>query len=116
MGRLPRLVLDKPNLTLRMHTYARRLLFEGVRCVGVEVGGADGVERLHAEHEVIVSAGTIESPKLLQLSGIGDPETLRPLGSTSSSTCRASARTSTTILSSRSSTRPGARCRRPCPV
>ena len=39
-----------------------------------------GVDRLRAEHEVIVSAGTLESPKLLQLSGIGAGETLRSLG------------------------------------
>jgi len=73
-------VLDAPNLTVLTRTYARRLLFEGGRCVGVDIGRNGGVERVHAEHEVIVCAGTLESPKLLQLSGIGSGETLRPLG------------------------------------
>jgi choline dehydrogenase len=73
-------VLDASNLTVLTQTYARRLLFEGSRCVGVEVGRAGRVERVLAEHEVIVCAGTLESPKLLQLSGIGRGERLRPFG------------------------------------
>ena len=73
-------VADAPNVTVLTSTYARRLLFEGERCVGVEVAREGGVERIRAEHEVIVCAGTLESPKLLQLSGIGDGDALRTLG------------------------------------
>jgi choline dehydrogenase len=73
-------VLDAPNLTVLTHAYARRLLFEGSRCVGVEVGRDGRLERVLAEHEVIVCAGTLESPKLLQLSGIGPGERLRKVG------------------------------------
>jgi choline dehydrogenase-like flavoprotein len=73
-------VSDAPNLTVLSETHARRLLFEGDRCVGVEVGRDGDLERLRAEHEVIVCAGTLESPKLLLLSGIGSAEALRPLG------------------------------------
>ena len=73
-------VLDEPGLTVLTQAYARRLLIEDERCVGVEVGRRGGVERVRAEHEVIVCAGTIESPKLLQLSGIGRAEALRELG------------------------------------
>jgi choline dehydrogenase len=73
-------VADAANLTVLSRAYARRLLFEGGRCVGVEIGRDGGVERVRAEHEVIVCAGTLESPKLLQLSGIGEGEALRSLG------------------------------------
>jgi choline dehydrogenase len=73
-------VLDAPNLTVRTGVYARKLLFEGRRCTGVEVGGDRGIERVRAEHEVIVCAGTLESPKLLLLSGIGPGGELRRLG------------------------------------
>ena len=73
-------VLDAPNLTVLTHAYARRLLFEGRSCVGIEVGRDGRLESVRAEHEVIVCAGTIESPKLLLLSGIGPAEQLRKLG------------------------------------
>jgi choline dehydrogenase len=69
-------VLDAPNLTVMTRTRARRLLLEGGRCVGVDIGGRE----LRAEQEVVVSAGTIESPKLLMLSGIGSAAELELLG------------------------------------
>jgi choline dehydrogenase len=73
-------VLDAPNLTVVTETRARKLLFEADRCIGVEIGRDGSVEHVLAEHEVIVCAGTIESPKLLLLSGIGDARQLRRLG------------------------------------
>ena len=73
-------VADAPNLTVLTGTYARRLLFDGERCTGVEVARNGAIEEIGAEHEVIVCAGTLESPKLLQLSGIGDGVELRALG------------------------------------
>lgn len=73
-------VADAANLTVLSRAYARRLLFEGGRCVGVEIGRDGDVRHVRAEHEVIVCAGTLESPKLLQLSGIGNGEALRSLG------------------------------------
>jgi choline dehydrogenase-like flavoprotein len=69
-------VLDAPNLTVLTGTRARRLVLEGGRCVGVDVGGRE----LRAEQEVVVSAGTIESPKLLMLSGIGPAAELARVG------------------------------------
>jgi choline dehydrogenase len=69
-------VADRPGLTVRTDAYARRLLFDGTRCVGVQVGD----ERIAAEHEVIVCAGALESPKLLLLSGLGPAEHLRAVG------------------------------------
>ncbi|HUJ91147.1 MAG TPA: GMC family oxidoreductase N-terminal domain-containing protein [Gaiellaceae bacterium] len=65
-------VLGAPNLTVRTGARATRLLLEGGRCVGVEVAGDGAVEQVRAAHEVVVCGGTIESPKLLMLSGIGD--------------------------------------------
>jgi choline dehydrogenase len=65
-------VADRPNLTVRTGAHVLRLTFSGERCTGVEISGADGgVETIGAEHEVVVCAGTIESPRLLMLSGIG---------------------------------------------
>ncbi|OGB90622.1 MAG: choline dehydrogenase, partial [Burkholderiales bacterium RIFCSPLOWO2_12_FULL_67_210] len=75
--------LKRGNVTLHTGTSASRILFEGrdpPRAVGVEVeqGGQKVVYR--ARRELILSAGAIQSPQLLQLSGVGNPELLRPLG------------------------------------
>lgn len=56
------------------------LLFEGGRCTGVEYTQDGVVRQARAAHEVVVSGGTIESPKLLLLSGIGPEAELRRLG------------------------------------
>jgi choline dehydrogenase len=67
----------RQNLTLATNAQATRLLFSGKRCNGVEYV-QDGKRRTaRANYEVIVSCGAIESPKLLMLSGIGNPEHLR---------------------------------------
>jgi choline dehydrogenase len=60
-------VIGAPNLTVLTRTRARTLVIENGRCVGVETSAGG----LRAEHEVVVAAGTIESPKLLMLSGVG---------------------------------------------
>jgi choline dehydrogenase len=73
-------IRDRPNLTVSTSTRARRLLFEGNRCIGVELSAKGDTRQAIAEHEVVVSAGTIESPKLLMLSGIGDAAELGRLG------------------------------------
>ena len=73
-------VAGAPNLTVLTGAHAQRLLFEGERCVGVEVVRDGAVARIRAEGEVIVCGGTVESPKLLLLSGIGAADDLRQLG------------------------------------
>src|SRR3954465_5902086 len=75
--------LKRPNLQLITKALVHRVLFDGKRAVGVEFsrGGPGGpVERATAMHEVILSAGAIGSPHILQLSGVGDPQDLGGVG------------------------------------
>ena len=73
-------VMDRPNLTVRTRCFVTRVLFEGTRAVGVEyVHGTGAAQRVYAD-EVVLCGGAINSPQLLQLSGVGDAEDLRPLG------------------------------------
>jgi choline dehydrogenase len=75
--------LKRPNLQLVTKALVHRILFDGKRAVGVEFsrGGPGGkVERADAGREVILSAGAIGSPHILQLSGVGDPEHLGRIG------------------------------------
>jgi choline dehydrogenase len=62
---------DRPNLSVLTDGRVLRVLFEGVRAVGVELADGDGVRRIHARREVILAAGAIASPHLLMLSGVG---------------------------------------------
>jgi choline dehydrogenase len=66
--------LRRPNLQLRAHCLATRVVFEGRRAVGVAYrrGGTETVVR--ARREVILCGGPINSPQLLELSGIGRPD------------------------------------------
>jgi choline dehydrogenase len=70
-------VRRRPNLRLVTLAPAARLLFDGARCVGAET--VDG-RRFLTRGEVILAAGAVNSPALLQLSGIGDAERLAALG------------------------------------
>src|SRR5947209_15142029 len=75
--------LKRPNLQLVTNALVHRILFDGKRATGVEFsrGGPGGtVERAEAGREVILSAGAIGSPHILQLSGVGDPEHLAKIG------------------------------------
>jgi choline dehydrogenase-like flavoprotein len=69
-----------PRLTVLTGACGPRLLFEGTRCVGVEIARDGALEEIRAEREVVVCAGTVESPKLLLLSGIGAADELGRLG------------------------------------
>ncbi len=74
---------SRRNLTVKTRAQTTGLLLDGQRVVGVDVsiGGRDGQAcELRANREVIVSGGAINSPQLLQLSGIGDPKLLNELG------------------------------------
>ncbi len=69
--------MSRPNYHLETNAQATRLLFEGKRCVGVEYSQNGEIKSARARREVIVSCGAIESPHLLQLSGIGNPTQLK---------------------------------------
>ena len=66
----------RPNLTVVTSAHASRVMFEGQVATGVEWRHGDTSHRTLAEREVILSAGAIQSPQLLQLSGIGPAELL----------------------------------------
>jgi choline dehydrogenase len=70
----------RKNLTILTHATAARVLMDGKRATGVEFLIHGGRMRARARREVIVSAGALQSPKLLELSGIGDADVLRRHG------------------------------------
>jgi choline dehydrogenase len=72
-------VMKRPNLEVRCRTMVNRVIFEGTRAVGVEAVHRGKVERIDAR-EVILCGGAINSPQLLQLSGVGNASELRALG------------------------------------
>ena len=72
--------LSRPNLAVRTRTLVSRVTIERGRATGVEVAGPGGGERIRAEREVICCAGAIDSPRILQRSGVGDPDFLVGLG------------------------------------
>jgi len=74
-------VRGRGNLTVITGARVAGVLFEGQRASGIELRRDDGSsQRFGARREVILSAGALESPKLLQLSGIGDGAHLQALG------------------------------------
>jgi choline dehydrogenase len=74
--------LGRANLRVISHALALRLEFEGQRCVGLWVRVEGAEQLLRAGREVILCAGAIGSPQLLQLSGLGPAEALAGLGIT----------------------------------
>jgi choline dehydrogenase len=72
--------LSRPNLTLLLNTDVQKVIFRGKRATGVRIIVDGAPKDVGAEHEVILAAGGVGSPKLLMLSGVGDASALRPLG------------------------------------
>ena len=73
-------IRKRRNLHIQTEALTEGLLLDGRRCTGVRYSVADDVREACASREVVVSAGTINSPQLLELSGIGQPERLGTLG------------------------------------
>ena len=71
---------DRKNLTIEQGALAQSLILEGKRCVGVKYSVHGEAREARASREVIVSSGSINSPKLLELSGIGQTDLLRSFG------------------------------------
>jgi choline dehydrogenase len=67
------------NLTILTGTLARRVLFDGTQAIGAELARGASATCVRARREVILACGTIRSPQLLQLSGIGPPALLQRL-------------------------------------
>ncbi|HUA90382.1 MAG TPA: choline dehydrogenase [Steroidobacteraceae bacterium] len=72
--------MRRPNLSVRTHALATRVLFEGRRAVGVSYRQGEAMHEVRARREVILCAGSINSPQLLKLSGIGPARELVELG------------------------------------
>ncbi len=70
----------RANLTIDRGAMAESLILDGKRCVGVRYSVGGEKREARATREVIVSGGSINSPKLLELSGIGQPDLLRARG------------------------------------
>ena len=70
-------ILDRPNLTVQTSALVTRLLFEGIRAVGVEYRYQGTLHQVYVNQEVLLSAGVFDSPKLLMLSGIGNTDHLQ---------------------------------------
>lgn len=70
----------RPNLTVETHAQTTRILFDGKRAIGVEYRRDGELHEVRAGAEVILSAGAIGSPQILQNSGIGPAALLRKVG------------------------------------
>ena len=70
----------RANLSIQANALTEGLLFEGTRCTGVRYSVNGEQREARAGREVILSAGSINSPQLLELSGIGQPDLLQSLG------------------------------------
>ncbi|RQV69643.1 choline dehydrogenase [Burkholderia cenocepacia] len=72
--------LKRPNLAVTTGAHVQRVVFEGRRCVGVEYRREGRSFFVEARCEVILSAGAVNSPQMLEVSGIGDGSRLQRLG------------------------------------
>jgi choline dehydrogenase-like flavoprotein len=70
----------RANLTVVTETNVLRLVFEGRRAAWVDLRDRTGVRSVRARREIVLAAGAVESPKLLQISGVGPAAHLRRLG------------------------------------
>lgn len=73
-------IKKRRNLTVLQHAHAKRLVLEGNRATGIEFQHKGAIRQARAHHEVILSASTFNSPKLLMLAGIGPADQLREIG------------------------------------
>ncbi|MGO4327747.1 GMC family oxidoreductase [Cupriavidus sp. 2TAF22] len=71
---------ERPNLTIVTGAQVSALSFDGRRCSGVAYLGGGTAHAVAAREEVILAAGAVNTPQLLELSGVGQPERLQALG------------------------------------
>ncbi|MEK1886616.1 MAG: GMC family oxidoreductase N-terminal domain-containing protein [Phyllobacterium sp.] len=72
--------MKRSNVTVLTGAMVTRILFDGKRATGVEFTRDGGSETVKADREVILSGGSVNTPQLLEISGIGDPARLSRLG------------------------------------
>src|ERR1700674_2819841 len=72
--------MKRPNLTVEIRAFAHRVLFDGKRAVGLEYARNGAIRYVRARREVLLAGGSLLSPQLLQLSGIGPAELLHQHG------------------------------------
>lgn len=72
--------LDRPNLVVYTNTLAEKITFHGTTATGVDVSTANSTFTIAAAKEVILSAGTFQSPQLLMVSGVGPADVLAQNG------------------------------------
>ena len=73
-------VLDRSNLTVLMHALTKKVVLEGKKAIGVEFEQDGKTQMIKANQEVILSAGSIGSPQIMQMSGIGPSQVLKDAG------------------------------------
>ncbi len=71
---------SRSNLHVLTHTTVQKILFEGTRAVGVVANTANSTLEFRARREVIIATGALQTPKLLQLSGVGPGQILQNAG------------------------------------
>ncbi len=71
---------SRKNLTVLTAALVHRLIFDGTRAIGIDYAHSGSRRQAYAAAEVILSAGAINSPQLLNLSGIGNPAALSAVG------------------------------------
>ncbi|MGM0905010.1 MAG: choline dehydrogenase [Pseudomonadota bacterium] len=72
--------MARPNLTIKTGVQVSKVLLEDKRAIGVELYEKNNIARFFVNKEVLLSAGSIGSPHILQLSGIGNSDTLSAAG------------------------------------
>ena len=73
-------VKNRKNLDILKNSYVEKILFDGKKAIGLQVKIKDKIQKIYANKEVILSGGSINSPQLLMLSGIGDANHLKDKG------------------------------------
>jgi len=72
--------MKRPNLKVELRALAQRVIFEGKRAIGLEYRQYGQVRRARARREVLLAGGSLQSPQLLQLSGVGPAALLKEHG------------------------------------
>ena len=75
-----KLARSREGLSIEVEAHATRILVHGTRAIGVEYSQGGQLKQVRARREVLLSAGAVQSPQLLQASGVGNHDHLNPLG------------------------------------